>query len=494
MKINAALKSSFIYIIALSQIILFTYAAVTKILDFQNFQVQIGQSPLLSAFTTCVSYGVPLVELILVLLLLFPKYRWIGLYGSFLLMVMFSAYIFTILNYSSFVPCSCGGILEKMTWNQHLIFNIIFVVLGALAIILQSAGRFVYGFLSIYLITGVGIIAALFLLSEDIMQHRNNFIRRLPEQVNKIYDTDLKFNSYYFAGEANGKIYLGNVTMPLLLTEIDTTLKTKKTITVTIDKMELPFRSVQINVKSDYFFVSDGTIPAVFRGKTGTWAAKSCPITSIQFSNQVFIDSISMAYRTRADNNEGVLGYTNFSQNQKTYVNSLLLQRQIDGIFDTDGLLTYDKATKKAVYLYYYRNQYIVADSELNLNSRGKTIDTTSKAQIKVVFNKDRNEWKMAAPPLIVNKNGYLYKGLLFVNAALIGKFEDAKMWNQTSMIDVYDTTNNTYIQSFYIYNIQGKKLARYIVVGDNFYGLVGTHIVCYKLNKIITNRYSQVE
>lgn len=488
------IKSNIIYIVALLHIVLFTYAAVSKILDFQNFQIQIGQSPLLSAFAAWVSYGVPILEIGLVLLLLLPKYRWIGLYGSFLLMVMFSAYIFIILNYSSFVPCSCGGILEKMTWNEHLIFNLAFVLLGAVAIVFQSGNRFVYGFLSIHAFTAITIITILFLLSEDIMEHRNNFVRRLPEQVDKIHDTDLKFNSYYIAGEANGKIYLGNITMPLLLTEVDTMLNIKKEITVHIDKMELPFKAVQINVQADYFFVSDGTIPAVFRGKTGTWKAKYIPIKTKQFSNQVFMDSISMAYRTRNENSEGVLGFSAFGKTKDNFLRPGLLQKQIDGIFDTDGLLMFDKSIDRSVYLYYYRNQFIVTDPKLTLVSKGKTIDTISKAQIKVAYNSDRNERKLAAPPLTVNKNGYLHNGLLFVNAALIGKFEDIKMWKQASMIDVYDVRTSTYIQSFYVYNIDGKRLSRYIISGNNFYGLVGTHIVCYKLNDLITNRYSKTE
>jgi hypothetical protein len=61
--------------------------------------------------------------------------RSIGLYLSFALMTLFSVYILVITNYSSNVPCSCGGILEKMTWNQHLIFNLAFLVFAATTIL-----------------------------------------------------------------------------------------------------------------------------------------------------------------------------------------------------------------------------------------------------------------------------------------------------------------------------------------------------------------------
>lgn len=104
-------------------IILFVYAAVSKLTDFENFQVQIAQSPLLSAFATPIAYGVVLGELAIALMLCFTKSRLLGLYLFLGFMTAFTVYIFLILNYSPFVPCSCGGVLEKMGWWEHLWFN-----------------------------------------------------------------------------------------------------------------------------------------------------------------------------------------------------------------------------------------------------------------------------------------------------------------------------------------------------------------------------------
>ena len=154
-------------------------------------------------------------------------------------------------------------------------------------------------------------------------------------------------------------------------------------------------------------------------------------------------------------------------------------------------MLNYDPYTNQLVYIYYYRNQYIVADSKLNLIHRGNTIDTTTKANIKVAFIKDRNEKKFSAPPMTVNKNAYVYKGLLFVNAALMGKFESDKMWKQASIVDVYDYKNRSYVVSFYVYNIDGERLTDFAIQGNNFYGIVGSHLVSYKMSNIVTRRYS---
>jgi hypothetical protein len=67
---------------------------------------------------------------------MYPKDRLIALYGSLYLMIGFSVYIYLILNYSDFIPCSCGGILEKLGWTEHLIFNISCVILLLISIYL----------------------------------------------------------------------------------------------------------------------------------------------------------------------------------------------------------------------------------------------------------------------------------------------------------------------------------------------------------------------
>src|SRR5690606_33781134 len=134
-KILQFTQQAFIYFF----IILFVYAAVSKLTDFENFQVQVAQSPLLSAFATPIAYGVVLGELIIALMLCFTKSRLLGLYLFLGFMTAFTVYIFLILNYSPFVPCSCGGVLEKMGWREHLWFNGVVCFLCVLAILSKES-------------------------------------------------------------------------------------------------------------------------------------------------------------------------------------------------------------------------------------------------------------------------------------------------------------------------------------------------------------------
>lgn len=129
-------KEWIIDIVSALFVVLFIYAAVAKLMDYDKFRLQIGQSPVLTAFAGTVVWLVPAVEVVIAILLMAKRFRLAGLYAAFSLMVMFTAYIVVITRFSEYVPCSCGGVLEKLSWNEHLVFNVAFVVLAVVAILI----------------------------------------------------------------------------------------------------------------------------------------------------------------------------------------------------------------------------------------------------------------------------------------------------------------------------------------------------------------------
>jgi uncharacterized membrane protein YphA (DoxX/SURF4 family) len=135
---NSKVEYWIVEIISALLILLFVYAATSKLLDYQKFQVQLSQSPMLTAFSRWIALIIPAVEILIAAMLAIPRFRLIGLYASFSLLVMFTGYIIAITKFSDYVPCSCGGILENMGWNAHLIFNIFFAILDLAGIIIYS--------------------------------------------------------------------------------------------------------------------------------------------------------------------------------------------------------------------------------------------------------------------------------------------------------------------------------------------------------------------
>jgi uncharacterized membrane protein YphA (DoxX/SURF4 family) len=497
-KIKTVLKVTITYLFAF----LFTYAAVSKILDYHDFSIKLGQSPLFSAFAGWVAIGVPVVELLIVVMLCFPRWRFMGLFASFCLMVTFTAYIVIILNFSSYVPCSCGGILQDMGWTEHLIFNIAFVILALIGLLLSDAkeNHWLAGLNSLrfyFIITFAAIVSILavvilYLLSEDIIHNRNTFIRRFDAHAQVEYNKyDLGLNSYYFAGVDHDTIYLGNVTTPLFLTRIDTAFKSRNRTKIELDQPDLAFHDIHIKVSPPYFFVTDGTVPAIFLGKVKDWKAFNQKGEVPFFTLADPIDSTNIAMRlTSLIKKQNTLAVYSLSKGKLVSQNTTILEKQIDGIFDTDGMLISNDRLKRVHYIYYYRNQFLTANIKMQQINKGKTIDTVSKAEIKVA-ELSAGERQMSKPPLIINKASAVYGNLLFIKSKRIGRFEDEKMLKDTSILDVYNLNDGSYISSMYLYHINGMEMTSFKVVENKIYAISGRYLSVIKLPEKIADTYS---
>lgn len=130
-------KSTLVEIIALFFVILFLYTGIAKLLDMNLFEEQLAESPIMAPVAPVVIWALPITEFIVSLLLFFPKYRLKGLYAAFILMVLFTAYVGILLSISTELPCSCGGIVEALSWQGHLIFNSVLILLSFAAIRMQ---------------------------------------------------------------------------------------------------------------------------------------------------------------------------------------------------------------------------------------------------------------------------------------------------------------------------------------------------------------------
>jgi len=129
-------KTMTIEVICAAFILLFVYTAVGKMRDFEKFSIELSKSPILYSISSWLVLAIPSIEIALSIFLIIRPFRLVALYGSFSLMVMFSAYIIAILKFSSYIPCTCGGVLQNMSWKEHLVFNLGFVVLGAIGVLI----------------------------------------------------------------------------------------------------------------------------------------------------------------------------------------------------------------------------------------------------------------------------------------------------------------------------------------------------------------------
>jgi uncharacterized membrane protein YphA (DoxX/SURF4 family) len=129
--------STIIEIIAWLFVSLFLYTGISKLMEYAVFKEQLSESPILAPIAEVVAWGLPLTEFVVSLLLFFPRYRLSGLYAALGLMVSFTCYVIAILAFSSKLPCSCGGVLEQLSWEGHIVFNSVFITFASIAIILS---------------------------------------------------------------------------------------------------------------------------------------------------------------------------------------------------------------------------------------------------------------------------------------------------------------------------------------------------------------------
>ena len=126
------LSSILIECISALLIFLFVYTAASKLLAHNSFVFTLSQSPLLQHYSIPLSWIIPFIEILISCFLFIPRIRKTGLFFSALLMTAFTIYISYMIAFTPRLPCSCGGVIKSLTWKEHLLLNISFIVMAVL--------------------------------------------------------------------------------------------------------------------------------------------------------------------------------------------------------------------------------------------------------------------------------------------------------------------------------------------------------------------------
>lgn len=291
--------------------------------------------------------------------------------------------------------------------------------------------------------------------------------------------TDLKFNSFYIAGLTRDKIYLGNHTAPLTLKIVDWDLTTEVLKKINVQPPVLQ-GSIRLRVDSPSYYLLNGQAPGIYIGTIGNTNASALPNDDLYFKDCVPIDSGSFVLKS-----ESAVTHRDIliaKKNTSFRVDTTFLERQIDGVFCTDGMLHYSRSLAKMVYIYFYRNQYILSDPDLRNIQRFNTIDTTSHARIKITKVSANGTMTMAAPPVIVNRRSYISDHWLFIQSGLLADGEDPNDLQHYGVIDVYDLTTHKYTFSFYLPFEKGNQLTSFSVFQNRIAAIYGNHLFTYEI------------
>lgn len=116
-------------------VLLFVYTAVSKLMTIATFQKVLSHYPMLTRYTVFTSYAVPTIELLVAALFVHNKTKVIGMITTLILILIFLLYIvFMLHSLGTNLPCSCGGIISKLSWKDHIWFNAILIILAGFAL------------------------------------------------------------------------------------------------------------------------------------------------------------------------------------------------------------------------------------------------------------------------------------------------------------------------------------------------------------------------
>jgi hypothetical protein len=334
-------------------------------------------------------------------------------------------------------------------------------------------------------ILSIGVVVVLAAISKDMRQQPGSFLREFPPHPALEAEVlDLKYNTYYIAGGTEHHIYLSNYTAPLHMLVANLTLTDTQHVTLKVKEIEQQkFWVARVKVDSPYYYLTDGAVPIIYKGNVNDWRAQRYAHDNAYFQDIVPLGN--EVFYIRALSNPGRENILGILSNISPHIRMKhgILQKQVDGIFCTDGMMHYNKARNELIYIYRYRNEYTVMDTSLNVLRRLHTIDTTTRAKIEIETIESSGSTTFASPSRSVNRTSSVSNNLLFVNSALLAKNEPQTAHENATVIDVYNLSNGEYQFSFYIYNYGEEKLKQFEVFGGKLFALFDEHIQVWNLD-----------
>ena len=140
---NSQRRYKIIYLngVAVLFVLLFAYTATSKFLDYHQFvlQMELAPVPLMKSLAPILGWVLPTIEafiasgfIIGIFVNRFLKY---SLFISFFLIMAFDSYVAIMLVSGIHLPCTCGGVISKMSWKQHLLFNSVLLIISGISIL-----------------------------------------------------------------------------------------------------------------------------------------------------------------------------------------------------------------------------------------------------------------------------------------------------------------------------------------------------------------------
>ncbi len=308
---------------------------------------------------------------------------------------------------------------------------------------------------------------------------KQDFIRRFSQDIIQ-KGAEIKVEEDpYVAGLTTQNLYIGNLKHGVSLLQVDLRNMDCERIRIQIQGVELLHPHIRID--SPNFYVSDGHEAALYTGALENWIASRSHRHLVPFIDAQVISPNSSVLRAINNRNENAIVKISDIAPHQTISNNVLIN-QNDGLYSKAGALHYSRFMDKIIYVYYFRNEYILLDSMVNLYAKGKTIDSVSVAKVNVLQLAD-DTYTLAAPLQMVNRCSFVFRDYLFICSAIMGSNDEEQIFLSSNTIDVYHLTDLRYQMSFRVPDYEDQKLKSFFIQEGILVGCYRDKIVVFNLD-----------
>jgi len=329
------------------------------------------------------------------------------------------------------------------------------------------------------------IIFILYLRAYRINSLDNGFNRIFPSHfITDFKVLKLPFDFCYIAGVADSNIYIGKYQYPMTLLKTNYRLSYIDSFTLKYDSTrKIAWALVKVSVDSPITYLMEGLSPTIIRYNLISGNNELLAVPNYNFDICIPLSNKNLICKLF---------------DPKT--NSNILERLVPGLgidrrlslkrdaskadmFTSDGILNYNKATGKIVFVYFHSNEFLELDTNLKVVFKGRTIDTVAHPLIKVGYIASEHLTTYANPPLVVNRRSCISGDYLFVNSTLRANNQNKPEFSFSYTIDIYSLSNYKYVYSFYLPKYENEEMIDFRVHLSKIIAIYHHYLVIYTVN-----------
>jgi hypothetical protein len=284
----------------------------------------------------------------------------------------------------------------------------------------------------------------------------------------------------YIAGSDNGNIYF-HTDDPLILAYADTAFSTIKTIALsigdTVSRHLTNAFSTHIRYPDAFIFAYNMAAILHYNLQTGEHTVISTPSNynnAVQISDSTFI----LKYFTGNSTDQSFCKL-NIHTGQLTKTD-LLTEDLTSG-----GTLLYNNKNASCYYIHQYNNRITIFDTAFHSIRFTHTIDTFTQSQIRYLSrNKTGSSdvlYKPSGTRMLINYLSQLNGSRLYVNSLIKADNETLLTDQSETVIDVYSTNMDKYLESFYIPVPSKQHLKSFYIFNGKILATYTNHLALYE-------------